>query len=48
VTGESTVKLSDYIEQPSQFEVKTADEVQLHIEFSGKGGAAKIASGGYR
>ena len=46
-TGESTVKLSDYgIEQPSQFGVRTADEVQLHIEFSGKEGAAKIASGG--
>jgi len=48
-TGESTVKLSDYgIEQPSQFGVRTADEVQLHIEFSGKEGAAKIASGGRR
>ena len=48
-TGESTVKLSDYgIEQPSQFGVKTADEIQLHIEFSGKEAAAKIASGGRR
>ena len=46
-TGESAVKLSDYgIEQPSQFGVKTADEIQLHIEFSAKEGAAKIASGG--
>jgi polyisoprenoid-binding protein YceI len=49
VSGESTVKLSDYgIEQPSQFGVKTADEVQLHIEFSGKEAAAKIASGDRR
>ena len=48
-TGESKVKLSDYgIEQPSQFGVRTADEVQLHIEFSGKERAAKIASGGRR
>jgi len=48
-TGESTVKLSDYgIEQPSQFGVRTADEVQLHIEFSGKEETAKIASGGNR
>ena len=46
-TGESAVKLSDYgIEQPSQFGVKTADEIQLHIEFSAKEGPAKIASGG--
>ena len=46
-TGESSVKLSDYgIEQPSQFGVKTADEIQLHVEFSGKEGAAKIAAGG--
>ncbi len=45
--GESTVKLSDYgIEQPSQFGVKTADEIQLHIEFSAREGAADIASGG--
>jgi len=48
-TGGSTVKLSDYgIEQPSQFGVRTADEVQVHIEFSGKEGVAKIASGGRR
>jgi polyisoprenoid-binding protein YceI len=48
-TGKSIVKLSDYgIEQPSQFGVRTADEVQLHIEFSCKEGAAKIASGGGR
>ena len=45
--GESAVKLSDYgIEQPSQFGVKTADEIQLHIEFSAREGTAKIASGG--
>ncbi len=45
--GESTVKLSDYgIEQPSQFGVKTADEVQLHIEFSGREAATDNASGG--
>ena len=47
--GESAVKLSDYgIEQPSQFGVKTADEIQLHIEFSAKEGPAKIASGDRR
>jgi len=47
--GESIVKLSDYgIEQPSQFGVKTADEVRLHVEFSGKERAANIASGGRR
>jgi polyisoprenoid-binding protein YceI len=46
-TGDSTVKLSEYgIEQPSQFGVKTSDEIQLHIEFSGKEGPAEIASGG--
>jgi polyisoprenoid-binding protein YceI len=34
--GDSTVKLSDYgIEQPSQFGVKTSNEIQLHIEFRG-------------
>jgi polyisoprenoid-binding protein YceI len=46
-TGESSLKLSEYgIEQPSQFGVRTADEVQLHIEFSGKEAAPKITSGG--
>jgi polyisoprenoid-binding protein YceI len=48
-TGASTVKLSDYgIGQPSQFGVKTADEVQLHIEFTGKEAPDTITSGGRR
>jgi len=48
-TGESTVKLSDYgIEPPSQFGVKTTDEIQLHVEFNGKEGSAKIAVGDRR
>lgn len=38
-SGEAVLKLSTYgIEQPSQFGVKTADEVHLHFEFSGKPG----------
>ena len=41
------MKLSDYgIEQPSQFGVKTANEIQLHLEFTGKEAPAAIASGG--
>jgi polyisoprenoid-binding protein YceI len=48
-TGESIVKLSDYgIQQPSQFGVKTANEIQLHFEFTGKEAPAEIASGGRR
>jgi polyisoprenoid-binding protein YceI len=49
VSGDSAVKLSDYgIEQPSQFGVKTSDEVQLHLDFTGKEVPAKIATGGRR
>lgn len=45
--GEGTVKLSDYgIEQPSQFGVKTANEVAVHLEFSVKPGTAVTASAG--
>lgn len=48
-SGDSTVKLSDYsIATPSQFGVKTADEIQLHIEFTGKEAPASVASGGRR
>ena len=44
--GDSTVKLSDYgIEQPSQFGVKTSNEIQLHIEFTGKEGTETAAGG---
>jgi polyisoprenoid-binding protein YceI len=47
--GDSIVKLSDYgIEQPSQFGVKTSNEIQLHLEFTGKERPAAIASGGRR
>ncbi|HUS07176.1 MAG TPA: YceI family protein [Bryobacteraceae bacterium] len=36
-SASGTVKLSDYgIEPPSQFGVKTANEVQLQLEFTGK------------
>ena len=43
------MKLSDYgIEQPSQFGVKTSNEIQLHLEFTGKEGPAAITSGGHR
>lgn len=46
-TGEAVVRLSDYgIEQPSQFGVKTSNEIQLHLEFSAKPSADTIASGG--
>lgn len=48
-SGEAAVKLSDYgIEQPSQFGVKTSDEVQLRLEFNGKSVASEIASGDRR
>lgn len=37
IRGEGTVKLSDYgIEQPSQLGVKTANEVQVHMEFTAR------------
>jgi polyisoprenoid-binding protein YceI len=36
-TGEGALKLSTFgIEQPSQFGVKTADDVQLHLEFTAR------------
>ena len=41
-SGDGVVKLSDYgIPQPSQFGVKSLDEVKLHLEFT-----AKIRGGG--
>jgi polyisoprenoid-binding protein YceI len=47
-SGEGVVKLSDYsIERPSQFGVKTANEVQLHLEFTARE-ASTIAAGGSR
>jgi polyisoprenoid-binding protein YceI len=47
VAGDSVVKLSDYgIEQPSQFGVKTSNDIQLHLEFSAKESLAAVASGG--
>ncbi len=37
VEGDGIVKLSDYgIAAPSQFGVKPADEVKLHLDFSAK------------
>ena len=50
-TGDGVVKLSTYgIEQPSQFGVKTTDDVQLHLEFTAKASGAQMAkrSGGTR
>ena len=48
-SGDATVKLSDYgIQQPSQFGVRTSNEIQLHLEFTGKEAPAAIASGGRR
>jgi polyisoprenoid-binding protein YceI len=45
--GNAVVKLSDYgIAQPSQFGVKTADEVQLRFAFTAKPAGAEMASGG--
>jgi polyisoprenoid-binding protein YceI len=46
-SGEGIVKLSDYgIEQPSQLGVKTANEVKLHFDLSGKeGGVVTTAMG---
>jgi polyisoprenoid-binding protein YceI len=47
--GDGTVKLSDYgIERPSQFGVKCADEVKIHIDFLGKEtteSAARVGDG---
>jgi polyisoprenoid-binding protein YceI len=37
IRGDGSVKLSDYgIEQPSQLGVKTANEVQIHLDFNAK------------
>jgi polyisoprenoid-binding protein YceI len=48
-SGDGTLKLSDYgIEAPSQLGVRTANDVKLHIEFTGKETAAVAASGGRR
>lgn len=46
--GDGAVKLSDYgIEQPSQFGVKTANEVRLHLDFVARRHlAASAAEGG--
>jgi polyisoprenoid-binding protein YceI len=45
VTGDGTVKLSDYgIAQPSQLGVKTANEVQIHLELRCKEGGATTAA----
>jgi polyisoprenoid-binding protein YceI len=45
VSGDGTVALSTYgIERPSQFGVKTEDEVKLHLEFVVKSGPAISAS----
>jgi polyisoprenoid-binding protein YceI len=47
--GDTTVKLSDYgIEQPSQFGVKTANEIQVRLEFTAKEALATVATGGGR
>ena len=47
--GDAIVKLSDYgIEQPSQFGVKTANEIQVRLDFTAKEAAAAIASGAAR
>jgi polyisoprenoid-binding protein YceI len=45
VVGDGTVTLSAYgIERPSQFGVKTDDEVKLHLEFNAKAGPAVAVS----
>jgi polyisoprenoid-binding protein YceI len=46
--GDAEVKLSAYqIERPSQLGVQTADDVKLHIEFTGKAGA-NLTTAAYR
>ena len=46
-SGASVIRLSDYgIEQPSQFGVKTLNEIELHIEFTGQEAPTTTASGG--
>jgi polyisoprenoid-binding protein YceI len=44
--GDGTVKLSAYgIERPSQLGVSTEDEVSLHLDFTAKQSAGRVASG---
>ena len=45
--GESVIKLSDYnIEQPTQFGVKTSNQVQVRLDFNARQVAAQQTSGG--
>jgi polyisoprenoid-binding protein YceI len=47
--GDGIVKLSAYgIEQPSQFGVRTLDDVKLHIDFTARPAGGATASGGTR
>jgi polyisoprenoid-binding protein YceI len=47
IRGEGSVKLSDYgIEQPAQLGVKTANEVQIHLDFAARPGASTTAKAG--
>jgi polyisoprenoid-binding protein YceI len=48
-SGDAVVKLSLYgIEQPSQFGVKTADDVQLHFDFNARPASGDMAFVGER
>ena len=48
-TGDAIVKLSDYgIVPPSQFGVKTSDEVVIHLDLSGKESILTTALSGGR
>jgi polyisoprenoid-binding protein YceI len=48
-SGDTVVKLSDYgIEQPTQFGVKSSNEVQLHLDFVAKPAPAHVALAGAR
>jgi polyisoprenoid-binding protein YceI len=47
--GRSKVKLSDYgIAQPSQFGVKTTDDVELHFDFTAKPAGNEMTAAGGR
>lgn len=47
--GDTVVKLADYgIPAPSQFGVRTADEVKVHLDFVGKRALETISKGGVR
>ena len=49
VSGEGKVALSTYgIERPSQFGVKTEDEVKLHLDVTARSGAKAVATAGSR